>query len=212
MGPRLGKAATPAAPEKRAANMAVEAAQLPIVYFKRFRMEIDLAEAPPPPLLPPGYVWLPWDEALIEHHAEVKYRSFADEIDALVFPNLGNRAGCSRLMADIAHRPGFEPRATWLITCGAEGCGTVQGVRERNGMGAIQNLGVAPGHRGRGLGTALLLQALHGFRQAGLGRVFLEVTAQNEGAIRLYRRLGFRCRKTIYKAVDSAGVPLQPLW
>ena len=28
-----------------------------------------------------------------------------------------------------------------------------------------------------------------------------EVTAQNEGAIRLYRRLGFRRRKTVYKAV-----------
>ena len=33
----------------------------------------------------------------------------------------------------------------------------------------------------------------------------LEVTARNEGAIRLYRRLGFRCRKTVYKAV---GPPL----
>ena len=32
-------------------------------------------------------------------------------------------------------------------------------------------------------------------------RALLEVTAQNEGAIRLYRRLGFRRRKTVYKAV-----------
>jgi ribosomal protein S18 acetylase RimI-like enzyme len=29
------------------------------------------------------------------------------------------------------------------------------------------------------------------------------VTAQNDSAIRLYRRLGFRCRKTLYKAVDA---------
>ena len=71
-------------------------------------------------------------------------------------------------------------------------------------MGAIQNLGVLPAHRGLGLGAALLLQALHGFRRAGLGRAFLEVTAQNDAAIRLYRRLGFRCRKTIYKAVDAS--------
>ena len=54
------------------------------------------------------------------------------------------------------------------------------------------------------LGAALLQQALHGFRRAGLGGAFLEVTAQNDGAIRLYRRLGFRCRKTIYKAVDTS--------
>ncbi len=66
----------------------------------------------------------------------------------------------------------------------------------------IQNLGLVPAHRGRGIGTALLLQALHGFRRAGLARAMLEVTAQNEGAIRLYRRLGFRFRKTLYKVLD----------
>ena len=37
-----------------------------------------------------------------------------------------------------------------------------------------------------------------------LGRAFLEVTAQNDGAVRLYRRLGFRRRKTLYKAVETA--------
>ena len=99
----------------------------------------------------------------------------------------------------------FTAAATWLIAWEGGYCGTVQGVRERNGMGAIQNLGVVAAHRGRGLGSALLLQALHGFRRAGLGRGFLEVTAQNDAAVRLYRRLGFRCRKTVYKAVDGAA-------
>ena len=192
--------------------MAVEGAQQQILYFKRFRMEIDLAEAPPVPALPEGYAWVPWDALLVEQHAEVKFLSFVEQIDAVVFPNLGSRPGCRRLMGDIARRQGFEPRATWLIGGGRGYCGTVQGVRERNGMGAIQNLGVVPAHRGRGLGTALLLQALHGFRRAGLGRVFLEVTAQNDGAIRLYRRLGFRCRKTIYKPVDAGAALLQVGW
>ena len=50
--------------------------------------------------------------------------------------------------------------------------------------------------------SALLLQALHGFRRAGMDRAVLEVTAQNAGAIRLYRRLGFRFRKTLYKVLD----------
>jgi ribosomal protein S18 acetylase RimI-like enzyme len=184
--------------------MIAEEPQHQILYFKRFRMEIDLVEAPPPPVLLPGYGWVPWDLSLIPSHAEVKFQSFAEEIDSVVFPNLGSRPGCQHLMSDISRRNGFEPCATWLIAFGGEHCGTVQGVRERNGMGAIQNLGVVPAHRGLGLGTALLLQALHGFRRAGLGRAFLEVTAQNDGAIRLYRRLGFRCRKTIYKAVDAA--------
>jgi ribosomal protein S18 acetylase RimI-like enzyme len=176
-----------------------------ILYFKRFRMEIDLCEAPRVPDLPPGFFWQAWQPGLIETHADVKFRSFAEEIDAIVFPNLGCRSGCVNLMREIARRPGFEPLATWLVVCGDEFCGTVQGVRDRNGLGAIQNLGVVAAYRDLGLGTALLLQALQGFRRAGLGRVFLEVTAQNDGAIRLYRRLGFRCRKTIYKPVDPGN-------
>lgn len=176
-----------------------------IAYFKRFRMEVDLNELPPVTPLPEGYRWLAWDEALLEAHAEAKFRSFYEEIDSVVFISLSTLAGCQYLMQEISRKHGFCPQATWLIGCADGYCGTVQGVRERSGLGAIQNLGITPAHRGRGLGRSLLLQALHGFLRAGLGRAFLEVTAQNEGAIRLYRRLGFRCRKTLYKAVDTSS-------
>jgi ribosomal protein S18 acetylase RimI-like enzyme len=183
--------------------LGVERPSTMISYFKRFKMEIDLHDAPPIPELGIGYYWVPWDESLVELHAEVKFQCFHDEIDATVFPSLGSRPGCSYLMGEICRKIGFLPEATWLIGCAAGYCGTVQGVRERNGLGAIQNLGVTPAHRGLGLGRALLLRALHGFLHAGLGRAFLEVTAQNESAIRLYRQVGFRCRKTVYKAVDT---------
>jgi ribosomal protein S18 acetylase RimI-like enzyme len=177
-----------------------------ITYFKRFRMELDLEEAPPVPCLPERFQWIPWRDSLLDVHADVKYQSFHDEVDALVFPSLSTRQGCACLMSEIRRRSGFIPGATWLIACAAGACGTVQGLRDRTGMGGIQNLGVAPGFRGQGLGSALLLQALQGFRRAGLGRAFLEVTAQNEGAVRLYRRAGFRCRKTVYKAVETGDV------
>jgi len=177
-----------------------------LTYFKRFRMELDLYDAPEVPVLPAGYYWVQWDESLIELHAEVKFASFQDEIDAAVFPSLGDRHGCAYLMTEISRRPGFLPEATWLIGQAHGYCGTVQGLRERTGVGAIQNLGVVPGHRGRGLGRALLLQALHGFRRAGLGKAILEVTAQNEAAVRLYRRVGFRCRKTVYRAVEAVPI------
>lgn len=174
-----------------------------VTYFKRFKMEIDLAAAPPVPALPDGYFWIAWDEGLLETHAAVKYASFYDEIDSAIFPSLADRHGCSHLMREIRNKPGFVSQATWMIACGEDYCGTVQGVRDRSGMGAIQNLGVVSLHRGKGLGTALLIRALEGFRHAGLKRVYLEVTAQNEAAIRLYRRTGFRCRRTIYKAIGT---------
>jgi ribosomal protein S18 acetylase RimI-like enzyme len=181
-----------------------------LTYFKRFQMQAELlAPLPAVPLLPEGYRWTPWDDDLLEQHAEVKYHCFHDEIDGVVFPNLSCREGCLRLMREIRDKPGFLAGATWLLSYGTELCGTVQGVSDRHGGGSIQNLGIVAAHRGRGLGTGLLLQALHGFRRASLQRAILEVTAQNEGAIRLYRRFGFRFRKTLYKVLDACQ-HLQP--
>jgi hypothetical protein len=177
-------------------------------YFKRYRMEVDLQgrDLSTPPL-PAGYQFQAWQPDLLEAFAEAKYRSFRNEMDANVFPCLGVLSGCRRLMAEISARPGFLPGATWLLSyCSpsspAEPCGVVQGIRDSAGFGAIQNIGVAPEHRNRGLGTQLLYRALEGFSRAGIGRAYLEVTAHNEGAIRLYRRLGFVVVKTVYKPAE----------
>lgn len=184
-----------------------------LTYFKRLRMEIDLAGRPFAAVHPgPGYRFVPWDESLLETHAETKYLSFRSEIDANVFPCLGEYPGCVRLMHEIRQKPGFLPEATWLVARPApeganrdiEYCGTIQGIIDRNGIGAVQNLGVVPDHRGHGLGRALMSQALDGFQRVGLERVFLEVTCQNEAAIRLYRQLGFHKARTIYKVVEVA--------
>jgi hypothetical protein len=83
-------------------------------------------------------------------------------------------------------------------------CGTVQGVVDRSGMGAIQNLGVVPHYRGLGLGTSLMQMALQGFQNAGLRQAFLEVTAQNSSAVQLYKRLGFARSRTVYKVSEVA--------
>ena len=65
-----------------------------ITYYKRFRMEIDLDRAVTAGVLPESFSWVPWEETLLDQHAEVKYRSFLKEIDAYVFPCLGDRYGC----------------------------------------------------------------------------------------------------------------------
>lgn len=182
-----------------------------LTYFKRYRMEFDLDsrffELPP---FPPEYSLLPWRPTLLDAHVHVKYRSFRFEIDANVFTCFHDREGCSRLMQEIVRRDGFLPNATWLLlhqssaTARPEPVGTIQGVWDTCGLGAIQNVGVVPGHRGRGLGTHLVFKSLQGFRDAGLDRAYLEVTAQNVAAFRLYLRLGFRKVKTVYKAADVA--------
>ncbi len=181
-----------------------------LTYFKRYRMEFDLAHLPGLPHDVPAPYWLsPWSSTLVSAHAEAKFSSFCYEIDANVFPCLGNREGCYRLMCEIARRDGFLPQATWLLehpgpNGSSEFCGTIQGVRDKGGFGAVQNLGITPDHRGLGLGTTLLFHTLCGFREAGLRQAYLEVTAQNVRAVRLYQRLGFRTVRTVYKAADVA--------
>lgn len=183
-----------------------------LTYFRRLRMELPLSglRLEPQPLLE-GFVLLPWDAGLLEAHATAKYRSFRHELDANVFSNLASRRGCRRIMQDICRKPGFLPEATWLLAARGmaatgrnrgEFCGTIQGVRDEEDRGWIQNFGIVPELRGQGLGKALMFRALAGFRQAGIKRAMLEVTAENDAAIRLYRRLGFAVVKTLYKAIE----------
>jgi ribosomal protein S18 acetylase RimI-like enzyme len=129
-------------------------------------------------------------------------------------------------MQEIYNRDTFLANATWLIAYDPTGnerltegdkatgsgtptggkpvdCATIQGLAQAGSLGAIQNVGVTPAHRGRGLGRALVLKALEGFRQAEMNRVYLEVTAQNSAAIELYLSVGFRITRTVYKAVED---------
>ena len=48
-----------------------------LTYFKRFRMEIDVAgrDVTPGPV-PSSYDFLPWDESLLDGFSQAKYRSF----------------------------------------------------------------------------------------------------------------------------------------
>ena len=183
-----------------------------IVYFRRFRMEVDLTQPLfSQPELPSDYRLTPWDDNLLETHADTKYACFRWEMDANVFPSLSTREGCHRLMDDITRRNGFLPESTWLLEYWPANvrrpiaCGTVQGVAEDK-VGAIQNIGILPEHRGHSLGTVLMWHSLAGFKSAGVERVYLEVTAQNSGACRLYERLGFRRTKVVYKASEVAYV------
>ena len=145
-----------------------------ITYYKRFRMEIDLDGSIPPPCLPAPYRWVSWDESLLDHHAEVKFQSFRDEIDSQVFPCLGERHRLPPLMREIRRKPGFLAVSTWLIA-GPDGyCGTVQGVMDRGPIGAIQNLGVVPvvprSRSGQGAGPAGVGGVLSGRFAAGVPR------------------------------------------
>jgi len=184
-----------------------------MTYVRRYRMEFDFTIASlPHAVLPDGYRWLSWEQELVERHAQAMRDSFHDELDGRVFPCLGEYAGCLNLMQEIVRQKTFLPETTWLITRDWEGhdlgepvlpadCGTIQGLGPTGSVGSVQNVGVVAEHRGMGLGRALVLKALHGFRQARRRRVSLEVTASNSPAIELYKSVGFRLARTMYKSI-----------
>ena len=178
---------------------------MPFAYIKRYQMIIDLAKVTlPDSPLPAGFHFLEWHPAFLERHAKTKYLSFCNELDARIFPSFRQYDSCLRLMRSIAGKPGFLPGTTWLIVQGepfkeVKDCAAIQGLQHANDLGAIQNVAVLPGFRRRGLGETLVLKSLHGFQDAGLNQVTLEVTAENTPAVRLYTKLGFRTVKTVYK-------------
>jgi len=93
---------------------------------------------------------------------------------------LRNESVCYVYVARVPDHPVAAFCAFWLI------------VDEMH----IHNVAVRPSLRGRGLGTTLLRQVLHEAARLGATRATLEVRASNEGARRLYERLGFRVTAT----------------
>jgi ribosomal protein S18 acetylase RimI-like enzyme len=59
-------------------------------------------------------------------------------------------------------------------------------------IGGIYGLGILPEYRGRGLGRALLLEAIEKLKDANADKIMLQVEAKNAKALGLYKSCGFR--------------------
>ncbi|WP_149183654.1 GNAT family N-acetyltransferase [Streptomyces sp. TRM49041] len=72
----------------------------------------------------------------------------------------------------------------------------------------IEDIEIAPEHRGRGLGRALMGLAVEFARERGAGHIWLEVTNVNAPAIHAYRRMGFAfcgLDTALYEGTASEG-------
>ena len=63
--------------------------------------------------------------------------------------------------------------------------------RVENNEYYISNVAVYPEFRGAKLGTNLILKMEEEAKSSGAGKIVLDVDIDNEGAIRLYNRLGY---------------------
>ena len=88
---------------------------------------------------------------------------------------LQNRAVCHIYVVRTPDRPVVGFCAFWLVFDEIH----------------INNVAILPELRGRGMGTALMRRVFEEAGRLGATRATLEVRASNEGARRLYERLGF---------------------
>jgi len=105
-----------------------------------------------------------------------------------------------------------QPNATLLVAAEAGEivglCAFVGGTLEEERHAGTFGLSVAQGHRGRGIGTALLEALLAWAPSVGVSRIQAWAWANNPGSIALYKRMGFEQEGISRRAVISDGAPV----
>ncbi|MGR4879793.1 GNAT family N-acetyltransferase [Streptomyces sp. LARHCF249] len=98
---------------------------------------------------------------------------------------------------------------TYVAVDGGRVCGfAAVGYAAWNRRLTIEDIEVSPGHRGRGIGRALIECAADFARERGAERLWLEVSSVNAPAVHAYRRMGFTLcglDTTLYGGTPAAG-------
>ncbi|MFD3539198.1 GNAT family N-acetyltransferase [Streptomyces sp. NPDC058662] len=98
---------------------------------------------------------------------------------------------------------------TYVALDGGTLCGFVAvGYAGWNRRLTIEDIEVAPGHRGRGIGRALMEHADGFARERGAEHLWLEVSTVNAPAVQAYLRMGFDfcgLDTTLYAGTPAAG-------
>jgi mycothiol synthase len=145
-------------------------------------MRIDLADGVPDAPWPAGTQLAAWSEAHAPRFHDVYTAAFRDRPG---FPGWTADEWIADLTEDDDFRPQWSVLAT-LPDLGDAGFVTAA-------VDWIVQVGVAPAARGRGLGGALVAEALRRMRADGATHAWLDVNVDNP-AVRLYRKLGFEHR------------------
>lgn len=139
----------------------------------------------------------PWSERWLEAAAELIARSYQGHIDSRINDQYQSVAGARRFLHNITNYPGcgaFYPPAAMVALDRWSGelraLSLTSLVEPR--VGHITQVCVAPELRGQGLGGELLWRTTEAFLTRGCQALSLTVSASNDGAVRLYQRIGFR--------------------
>ena len=105
-----------------------------------------------------------------------------------------------------------EPRRVILVAMAPDGIvGFVAAWPNTARMALIDNLHVAPGQRGGGIGRRLMGRAAAELRRLGFEAAFLEVIEGNHGARGFYRRLGGIEGELFLEPIGGHPTPVFPV-
>ena len=110
-----------------------------------------------------------------------------EEVEAAL--RLRYRVFCEEQGVDLAaEQDGRDGEALQLVALDGERVVGTCRVLLENGVARLGRMAVEPGHRGRGIGTALLAHADHTMRDAGAERIRLHAQTESRG---VYDRAGY---------------------
>jgi mycothiol synthase len=142
-------------------------------------MRRDLHLALPDAPFPPGLTLATWTPALASQFFEAYQQAFRERPG---FPGWSAEQWIDWATGD----DGFHPEMSLLARDGEQPVGFIV-----CDDAWIVQVGTHPAWRGRGLGAALVVEALRRFQAAGAEHVTLDVNVNNPGAARVYAWLGF---------------------
>ena len=165
--------------------------------FERNFMRIDLRRA----TLAEGRVRYPmylekWSDHYQDAAAQLISTAYAGHVDSRINDQYRSVAGARRFLYNIVQYPGcgaFYRPASYAAFDAANGrlCGISLASLVAPECGHITQICVSSSVRGTGIGHALLRASLTMLRDMGCRSASLTVTAANDEAVELYKRVGF---------------------
>jgi GNAT superfamily N-acetyltransferase len=162
-------------------------------------MSLDLRRSLPEPVTPSGYELIPWSDDHMCSVIQLIYDANAGTVDQLVYPEMKTLEGTGRMIQAVrsgATAP-FDEEASLIALHEGAPCGGLLFTRSAANQGFAAAMAVAEAHQRKGLGKALLTQALLAAQAQGVEFVELAVTAENIPAVHLYRRFGFTPKQRV---------------
>ncbi|HLH09088.1 MAG TPA: GNAT family N-acetyltransferase [Terriglobales bacterium] len=137
-----------------------------------------------------------WQESDYQHAAALITACYRGHIDSQINDQYRTVQGALRFLNNIVRFPGcgiFDPGSSFVATDRASRnpMGLILCSRVKENIGHVTQVCVLPEYRGRKVGLALLEASAEELRKRNFKTLSLTVTAANERAVDLYKRLGF---------------------